>query len=554
MVLLRGILLCLLAIRCCPAHPIAELGIEIVREDGAVVVLAATDLEAVVSLLGIPPDRLHRYSRKTLRDAIRRFGDELTVRLRLLDGDGEALDLAFVEHRVVGVLPEEADFEELLAIPVTWRLRGAWAEPLADLSGLVDFGAASRAINLTVVVELPGTGHPRQLWAEGTPYPVVPDPDTLDPLGYTAPHPALSAGVAYLTRGAGRIRFEVLIPYLAIADRLPVARADPAVLAADERAAVAAAMAEWLRASVRLELDGRAVPARFVGAECFPLGSDEVRTGDAVPVLTTRIGATLELPLVGADDELALVWEGWAPDLRELTVHALLDGDERETVVLAPLDARASWALPGGAGVAPGTLASVAPPRPPTRIPVAAMFLLAVAIAALWAGPRRGAMVAVLAALCALTAWRTGIGTIERRGDAAPDEDRARAIVAALQRECYRAYAYADPAALWDCLDAGLAEPARTELFLDFHRRLAGGEDAALVDVDASEVDAVAVEGPLPERPGFRARCTWTVTGFLLHWGHRHARRVRVDALLDVVATDAGWRIADLHVTDKRRL
>ena len=66
-------------------------------------------------------------------------------------------------------------------------------------------------------------------------------------------------------------------------------------------------------------------------------------------------------------------------------------------------------------------------------------------------------------------------------------------------------------------------------------------------------VDSVFTE-PIDGGRAFEARCTWTVSGSVGHWGHLHTRQNQYDALLTITAMDGAWKITSLELLEEQRV
>jgi len=53
---------------------------------------------------------------------------------------------------------------------------------------------------------------------------------------------------------------------------------------------------------------------------------------------------------------------------------------------------------------------------------------------------------------------------------------------------------------------------------------------------------------------GFGVRAEWTVGGMVTHFGHRHFRQNRYNALIDVVPIDGMWKIRSIEILETERI
>jgi len=82
-----------------------------------------------------------------------------------------------------------------------------------------------------------------------------------------------------------------------------------------------------------------------------------------------------------------------------------------------------------------------------------------------------------------------------------------------------------------------------------------GGAVSRVQAVNPLETEIESI-GLLPPdgAPGFAVVTRWQVEGAVFHWGHSHFRTNEYQARYGVIATDAGWRIADSQVLEQRRV
>ena len=70
---------------------------------------------------------------------------------------------------------------------------------------------------------------------------------------------------------------------------------------------------------------------------------------------------------------------------------------------------------------------------------------------------------------------------------------------------------------------------------------------------DSVEVEEVGEVEPVAGG-GFRAETVWQVGGFVVHFGHRHFRQNRYEALVTIVPDGDDWKIRGIELTEKRRV
>jgi hypothetical protein len=134
-----------------------------------------------------------------------------------------------------------------------------------------------------------------------------------------------------------------------------------------------------------------------------------------------------------------------------------------------------------------------------------------------------------------------------------PSERQARRILAGLLPNIYRALEFRDEAVIYDRLAISVEGDALTDVYLEQRRALEveerGGAQARVEAVEVLEATEVT-----PGDTGFAVRGVWTVGGMVTHFGHRHFRQNRYDALIEIVPVDGAWKIAGIEVLEQDRL
>jgi len=134
-----------------------------------------------------------------------------------------------------------------------------------------------------------------------------------------------------------------------------------------------------------------------------------------------------------------------------------------------------------------------------------------------------------------------------------PSDRQARRILAGLLPNIYRALEYRDESEIYDRLAVSLTGETLTGVYLEQQRSLQIEErGGAQARVEAVEVlDVTDVE---PTSAGFRARAKWRVGGMVTHFGHRHFRQNRYDAVIDVLPVEGAWKIDGFEVLELERI
>ena len=168
-------------------------------------------------------------------------------------------------------------------------------------------------------------------------------------------------------------------------------------------------------------------------------------------------------------------------------------------------------------------------------------------------GLSRRALVAA-AALLILIGVSAGFALPARIND-----DKAGEIVGALLHNVYRAFDFREEGAIYDVLDRSVTGDLLTQIYLETRRGLElasqGGARAKVKEIDLVEVEARKLGGRGGfAQPGFAARCVWTVSGAVGHWGHVHRRSNRYEAELTVQPVAGVWKVTQLELLQEERI
>jgi hypothetical protein len=127
-------------------------------------------------------------------------------------------------------------------------------------------------------------------------------------------------------------------------------------------------------------------------------------------------------------------------------------------------------------------------------------------------------------------------------------------VVAGLLTNVYRAFDYRDESIIYDTLERSASGDLLTRIYLETRKALElqsqGGARVKVKEVAMSGVEAEPLDG----EKGFVAKCTWTVSGAVGHWGHIHTRKNQYDALLTIKSVDGVWKITNLELLEEQRV
>ena len=134
-----------------------------------------------------------------------------------------------------------------------------------------------------------------------------------------------------------------------------------------------------------------------------------------------------------------------------------------------------------------------------------------------------------------------------------PSERQARRVLAGLLPNIYRALEYRDESAIYDRLAVSVTGETLTDVYLEQRRSLEieerGGAQARVEAVEVLEVDDIQELDA-----GFQAHAIWHVGGMVTHFGHRHFRQNRYEALVGIVPVNGVWKIDGIEVLEQERV
>jgi hypothetical protein len=246
------------------------------------------------------------------------------------------------------------------------------------------------------------------------------------------------------------------------------------------------------------------------------------------------VGVTIVYPVPGMPGEVIMEWETFAGVTG--TISATVT--DPETSVSSELSSKAPalrWEnvltedpIPTVAGI------DVEPPTRPKTSLTLSRVTLALAVVAV---PIAGVTMPLPSAIRSV-----------------PTGGQARRILAGVLPNVYRAFELRDEAAVYDRLAVSVTGPTLTEVYLE-HRRALELEErgGARARVEAVEILEVRDVEPAPEG-GFTAEAGWKVGGNVTHFGHRHFRQNRYDALVHLVPDEGVWKVRSIEILEEERL
>jgi hypothetical protein len=355
---------------------------------------------------------------------------------------------------------------------------------------------------------------------------------------------------------AFEVRNEVLVRLGDVASEIELVGVD--TIGVEEQPAVKTRVAELVNSRQLLEVDGDAVTSRVERIDFMTVDLQGVLprpTPVPEPVDRAYVGVTLVHITPSTAQSVAFTWTDF--DMVPEMPGTVIDPEVSRAALLTAESPTLRWVNELAEDPVP-TVSAVA--VEPVRVPVpllsfvvlAALALLAVSLrrkGAAWPiGLARVALaVAVLLGPVADVAVALPLGS-------APSEGQARRILAGILPNVYRAFEYREESAAYDRLAVSITGPTLTDIYLE-HRRALEMEErgGARARVEAVEVLDVPSVSPAPDG-GFDAQASWTVSGTVTHFGHRHFRQNRYDARVVVVPVADSWRIRSIDILDEERV
>lgn len=370
---------------------------------------------------------------------------------------------------------------------------------------------------------------------------------------------------SYLYIEESEVRHELLIPFSNLRRAIGEQTAKSRIVEENERAALAEKLGAYLASRNPLRIDGVEVRPRLEKLEFVRYdrsGIQPVASRDRLDASTALIGAMLAYPVVQPPTELELRWESFgASDVRRMV--SVIRGKETFDSDVTPERPVFKWSRDDAFDAPIESATAVPEPdknaaaSPDAKDGMAWKPYVALAVVLLSTLPlpfpyRRNWVwlgVCLAAGLAIVYSRPSREAPIQASG---LNEERAKATLAPLLLEAYRAFPLRGEEAAYDrlasCLDGELLD----EIYFQQRQALArrdigqGGEGR----VERVEILEIKVA---PEGDTLEAR--WTAHGEVSHWGHSHERHHSYRARLHLApGTDGRWRIVRLEFLDGQRL
>jgi hypothetical protein len=374
-----------------------------------------------------------------------------------------------------------------------------------------------------------------------------------------APSTPTAAIQSFLSVEPFEVRHEVSLRLLLLADELGL---EPqATLGIGDQPAISQRLAEMVLADAVVTLDGRPAEGQIRRADFMTVDSTGALPRPKPvpePVLEAVVGVVVSYPTSGMPRSADLEWRRF-PDGLTAIPATVIDPETVSSSVLSDGDRRLSWQY----ALLEDPIPSVeAVQVEPLELPIPWLSLPLVALAG-WlvvAGIRRNRLPIFSAAVRVVLAVAFLVGPIVETAVAlpgssgrTPSERQARRILAGLLPNIYRALEFRDEATIYDRLAISVTGDTLAEVYLEQRRTLEleerGGAQARVEAVEVLDATQIASSDR-----GFGVRAEWTVGGMVTHFGHRHFRQNRYNAMLDVTPVDGTWKIRSIEILETERL
>jgi hypothetical protein len=355
------------------------------------------------------------------------------------------------------------------------------------------------------------------------------------------------------------VRHEVMLRVGGLAATLGLG-AEP-VLEIERQGPVTDSLVRMVLGSTTVVVDGAAVDPSLRRADFMtvdPTGALPRTNPVLEDVATAVVGVVVAYPTPGMPEEVRLAWDP-VPETVTALPATVIDPENTMSAMLSQSASSITWENALIEDPIPSVAAVTVEP---VRIPIPWLSLPLIGIAALLLvrglrverhGPSiAAARIALAAALVVGPVVQSALAVPGSAGRV-PSERQARRILSGLLPNVYRALEYRQEEAIYDRLAVSVIGETLTEVYLEQRRALEmeerGGAQARVETVEVQQAaDIERSDG------GFSVRGQWTVGGMVTHFGHRHFRQNRYDALVGIVPVEGTWKIRSIEVLEQERL
>jgi hypothetical protein len=374
-----------------------------------------------------------------------------------------------------------------------------------------------------------------------------------------APATPNTAVSSFLSVEPFETRHEVMLRLAGLTEELGLD--SDAILEIGDQPAVAERLAGIVLQGTEVLVDGKPIEGQIRRADFMtvdPTGALPRPNPVPEPVLDAVMGVIVAYPTPGMPRSVDLEWRRF-PAGSEVIPGTVIDPENVSSTMLSPEENRLSWRYALLEDPIP-TVEAV--PVEPMELPLPwlSLPLLLVAGWLVVAGIRRERSSAFIAAARVVLALALLVGPLIETAVAVPgssgrtpSERQARRILAGLLPNIYRALEFRSEEMIYDRLAISVTGDTLSQVYLEQRRTLEveerGGAQARVEAVEILSATEITTGDP-----GFGVRAEWTVGGMVTHFGHRHFRQNRYNAVLDIVPVDETWKIRSIEILETERL
>ncbi|MGI9241422.1 MAG: hypothetical protein ACR2RV_11515 [Verrucomicrobiales bacterium] len=371
----------------------------------------------------------------------------------------------------------------------------------------------------------------------------------------------------YLEPTESRLEFLLPLALLDPVDSSAGGSGDP-VLGAEARDSLLPELTDRLAKACQIRFDGSPVEFQIsqigfvvIDPEIGPVPDEraEIKASDAL------LAAIFVAPTVGFPSQLDIGWRLFPETMSgvDVTVEALSQPDRREPTFSQVLQftresPEQNLTLPEIANDI-GLLEVPAVIRKPNRsIGMVPWLFLAACLVLLAIGARPGARdrspFLIAAGIAAVFAGGSFTQAKKVKSLEIPDDESAGHLVEVLLSNIHQAFSYRDESEIYDVLEESIDGPLLEQVYTDIWRGVKAAENGepTVRVLDISVIDCHVQRGG--DRGGLSAAVAWECYGTVGHWGHKHTRRNKYRAELQIEPVDDQWKISGMEILEEDRL
>jgi len=378
-----------------------------------------------------------------------------------------------------------------------------------------------------------------------------------------------SAMMTFLYVEPWEVRHEILTRVKDLEQWLSFDLADDETIDGEELELVLQQVGEFLLARNPVTIDGAAgkpILDRINYVQVGVNGITLVENPQRIEVSTAIVGVILTYITDGIPQEVSVDWDLFTDEIQRVPAIAtdpagpLPSFVDPESNVHTWTNHLKKYRLPTIEPVAVGgSFGQIEVPLVSTGCAIASLVVLAIWFTMRRRGTSTWRPVAFSLALLAIGFVTLPYARLPLQRPAAVagtiDPRQAAELLDTLLTNVYRAFDFREEEDVYDKLALTVDGALLTDLYLQ-HRRAFAVKKAGGAQAKVTAVEVTAAEPQRLTDGGTRAsiRGQWNVSGTVGHWGHVHTRENRYEAVLDLVATDADWKIAAMDVLEEERV